>query len=212
MKKRYIKKISLLVTLFVMMLFFQGCAVSSMPSEKMTFDPNKTQNGLIFGSITFPNEKAKYNGYFLGLICESTDEKTAKKNSTEIHFSPEQIIKMKHKGQLDNGLTYLFAIERPEGNYKLSGIRLFSNSGIPIMQKNSIVNSFSIPFKINKGEIQYVGNITFNEHEIESENVITYKKLFEKDLQGIKNIQPYIYWDGAKNDITMEISIKNRNF
>lgn len=200
----------LLISLFVLTSIFivQGCAVSGMSSEKMTFMSKTTQNGLIFGSITFPKEKAKYNGYFLRLTSKSTDGKTASKNSTEIHFSPEQIIKMKHKGELDNGLTYLFAIERPEGDYEFSGIRLFTNSGIALLQRNDNLNGFSIPFKVNKGEITYVGNINFNEYGGVNERVITYQNNFEKDLSGIKKAQPYVYWDAAKNDTIRNIQYR----
>lgn len=205
MKIKTIKLLSISSLILLSIFIVQSCAVSGMSSEQMTFRPQTSQNGLIFGSITFPKEKAKFNGYFLRLTCKSVDGKTASKNSTEIHFSPEQIIKMKHKGELDNGLTYLFAIERPEGDYEFSGIRLFTNSGIAMLQRNDNLNGFSIPFKVNKGEITYVGNINFNEYGGENERIITYQNNFEKDLSGIKKAQPYVYWDVAKNDTTRNI-------
>jgi hypothetical protein len=196
--------------LFILIFIVQGCAVSTMQSEQMTFNAKETKNGLIFGSITFPNQKARFNGYFLRLTYKSTDEKISKKNATEIQITPAQIIKMKHRGQLDDGLTYLFAIERPEGDYEFSGIRLFSNSGVAILQRNDNLNGFSIPFKVNKGEIIYVGNINFNEYGSESDEVITYQNNFEKDLAGIKKAQPYMNWDAAKNDSTRKISFSSK--
>ena len=205
------KSIKLLsISLFILISIFiiQSCAAPAMSSENITFRPQTSQNGLIFGSITFPKEKAKFNGYFLRLSCKSSDEKTSRKNSTEIQFSPEQIIKMKHKGELDYGLTYLFAIERPEGDYEFSGMRLFTNSGIAVLQRNDNLNNFSIPFRVNKGEITYVGNINFNEYAGANEKKITYKNNFEKDLAGIKKVQPYVYWDVAKNDTIRKISYR----
>ncbi len=209
MKNKTIKLLSISLLIVLSIIIVQSCAVSGMSSEQMTFRPQTAQNGLIFGSITFPKEKAKFNGYFLEVSCKSTDEKIARKNGTEIHFSPEQIIKMKHKGELDNGLTYLFAIERPEGNYAISGLRLFTNSGIAVLQRNNNLNGFSIPFTVNKGEIIYVGNINFNEYGGENEKVITFQNNFEKDLAGIKKAQQYVYWDIAKNDTTRNISYSN---
>ncbi|MWB95409.1 hypothetical protein GON26_13650 [Flavobacterium sp. GA093] len=206
MKTKTIKLLSISLFILTSIFIVQSCAVPAMQSAQMTFKPKETKNGLIFGSITFPKQKAKFNGYFLRLICKSEDEKVSKKNSTEIQFSPEQIIKMKHKGQLDNGLTYLFAIERPEGDYEFSGIRLFTNSGIAILQRNDNLNDFSIPFKVNKGEIIYVGNINFNEYGGKNEKLITYQNNYEKDLAGIKKAQPYVYWDAAKNDSITNIS------
>lgn len=208
MKNKTIKFVAISLFLLVALFIVQSCAVSGMPSEQMTFIPKTTQNGLIFGSITFPKEKANFNGYFLKVSCLSADSKNAKKNGTEIHFSPEQFIKMKHIGALDNGRTYLFAIERPEGDYEFSGIRLFTNSGFAILQRNDILNGFSIPFKVNKGEITYVGNINFNEYGSGNEKVITYQNNFEKDLAGIKKAQPYVYWEAAKNDTTRNIVYK----
>lgn len=134
--------------------------------------------------------------------CKSLDNKKSKRNSTEIHFSPEQFTKMKHIGQLDDGLTYLFAIEIPEDDYEFNGIRLYSNSGVALLQRNDNLNNFSIPFRVNKDEVNYVGNIKFNEYGNESDTLITYKNNFEKDLLAIKKKLPYIYWDKAKNDTT----------
>ena len=210
MKNKTVRLLSISLFILISIFIVQSCAVSGMQSNEMTFIPQTTQNGLINGSITFPKEKAKFNGYFLALSCKSKDGKNAKKNSTEINFSPEQIIKMKHKGELDNGLTYLFAIERPEGDYEFSGIRLFTNSGIAILQRNDNLNGFSIPFKVSKGEITYVGNINFNEYGSENEKIITYQNNFEKDLAGIKKAQRFVYWDKAKNDTTINLSYRSK--
>lgn len=189
---------------FILSLLIFCCSIvaSSASAQQITFNPKKTDNGLIFGSLTFPQEKAKFNGYFLQISYKSTDPKLARKNFKEIRFSPAQIIRMKHKGNLDNGLTYLFTIERPAGDYEISGIRLFSNSGFAVLQRNDNIGGFSIPFTVNKGEILYVGNIQFNEYAAENETVFSYQNNFEKDLSGIKEIQPFVYWDAAKkNDL-----------
>ena len=100
-----------------------------MPYEPIVFRKETTKNGLIFGSITFPNEKAKFNGYFLKIVMNDSIKKVSDKNSIEIRFIPEQILKMKHDGQLENGKTYLFVLERREGKYIIPGINLFNNYG-----------------------------------------------------------------------------------
>jgi hypothetical protein len=205
MKNKAIKLFIVFFSIMTVILIVQSCAVSGMGSAPLTFRPQTSPNGLIFGSLTFPKEKPKFNGYFLKIAYKSDDPKTVKKNSTEIAFSPEQIIKLKHKGELDNGLTYLFAIERPEGAYEISSIRLFTNSGIAVLQKNENLSGFSIPFNVIKGEITYVGNINFNEYGSKNQWAVTYKNAFEKDLSAIKKAQQYIYWDAAKNDSTRSI-------
>lgn len=191
---------------FSSLIFCFSVIVSNLSAQQLTFNPNKSGNGLIFGSLTFPKEKARFNGYFLQINFISTDPKVARKNFKEAKFFPAQIIKMRHKGDLDNGLTYLFAIERPAGDYEISGIRLFSNSGFAVLQRNDNIGGLSIPFKVNKGEILYVGNIQFNEYAADNETVFNYQNNFEKDLSGIKKAEPYIYWDAAKKDDSIKIS------
>jgi hypothetical protein len=147
------KHLILFASIVIATTLFQSCAVSGLSSEPMRFHKDYTENGLIIGSITFPKEKAKYNGYFIGVSNIDSDKKNASKNSTEIHISPEQIWKMQHKGQINNGLTYLFAIERPVGKYEISNLRLFTNSGIQILQRTDNTGGFSIPFNVEKGVI-----------------------------------------------------------
>ena len=208
MKNKSFKSLTRILSLSA---FILCCSVSTLTAQKMTFNPKKTDNGLIFGSITFPEEKAKFNGYFMLITYKSTDPKTARKNSKEVRFIPAQITRMRHKGDLDNGLTYLFAVEKPEGEYEITNIRLFTNSGIAFLQRNDNVNGFSIPFKVNKGEILYVGNIRFNENAFkqsakDAKTMVIYQNNFEKDLAGIKKAEPFVYWDAAKKDDSIQIS------
>lgn len=200
------------ISFLILSLFFSttsNCQEIKSASSDVSFRPQITQSGLIFGSISFPNEKANYNGYFLIVRCISTDKKSAKKNSREVRFSPKQIFKMQHKGELDNGLTYVFALDLPEGEYEISGIRLFSNSGIAILQRNDLLDGFSVPFSVSKGEIKYVGNIYIDEDSIGNvKSVITYHNKFEKDLGAIKIAQPYVLW---KNEINAPLEIVYKN-
>lgn len=209
MKNKLIRVSGILIIVIAMVTFFQSCAVAALSSEPMNFNRQTSQNGMLIGSITFPKEKAKFNGYFIRIAGKDIDEKKAKKNSTEIQISPEQIWKMKHKGQLENGLTYLFAIERPEGKYEIPSIRLFTNSGIAILQRTDYSGSFSIPFDIKKGEITYVGNIIFNEYVEKNDTLVKYKNNFERDIEAIKKIQPSVDWSKTINDLNRKIEYPN---
>jgi len=204
-------KITAAMRVLVLTAFIFFGATSKSSAQKLTFNPKTTSNGLIFGSITFPKEKARFNGYYMLISYKSTDPKLVRKYSKEVHFIPAQITRMKHKGDLDNGLTYLFAVEKPEGEYVITNIRLFSNSGFQVLQKTSNVNGFSIPFKVNKGQIQYVGNILFNEYAEEGETIVGYQNNFEKDLAGIRIEEPYVFWDAAKNDETIQLSFEKES-
>jgi hypothetical protein len=205
MKNKLLKVLTFFVILLATFILIQSCAVSGLSIEPMNFQKETAKNGLIVGSITFPKEKARFNSYFIRVTGTDSDEKIAKKNSTEIQISPEQIWKMKHKGELDNGLTYLFAIERPEGEYEIPSIRLFSNSGFAALQRTDYSGSFSIPFDVKKGEIVYVGNIIFNEYANENDTLVLYRNNFEKDINAMKKIQPSVNWSEAINDINRKI-------
>ncbi|MFM9988357.1 hypothetical protein [Flavobacterium sp.] len=196
MKNRILRTLLIVSTIVAIANMMQSCAVAAdaMPSESLRFRKETAVNGIIIGSITFPKEKAKHNGYFIRVISKDTAKKIVKKNSIELQVSPEQIFKMKHKGQLDNGLTYLFAIERPEGNYEISSIRLFDNYGY--VSTNAVLSGFSIPIEVKKGEITYVGTILFDEHldKTSQEKRIKLTSNFEKDIKAFQKVQPMTDW------------------
>lgn len=212
MKNKLFKINVLSIVFFITLIVVPSSTAQEISMDQISFRPQKTENGLIFGSITFPKEKARFTAYYLKLSFKSTDKKIARKNSKEIEFKPTNFFKISHAGELDNGLTYLFALERPVGEYEFSSIRLYSNSGfliLDILNGEPIVGGFSIPVKVNKGEITYVGNISFNEYAEKNEKIVTYQNNFKKDLVGIKKEQQYVYWDVAKNDTLRKIEYKN---
>ncbi|MBB1139012.1 hypothetical protein [Myroides sp. WP-1] len=209
MKKELFKFITLSVALFSTIILVQSCAVSGLSKKSMNFQEETAQNGLLIGSITFPKEKAKFNGYLIGVTSKDTDKKIARKKSTVIHISPEQIWKMKHKGELDNGLTYLFTLERPEGKYEISSLGLFTNSGFPALQRTDYLDGFSIPFDVKKGEITYVGNIIVNEHSKVKDIRVLYENNYEKDINALKTLQPAVDWNKAINDTSRKIEYDN---
>jgi hypothetical protein len=118
---------------------------------------------------------------------------------------------MEHDGELDNGHTYLFALELADGDYEINGIRLFTNSGIAALQRNDQLGRFSIPFTVRSGEVRYVGNIHFDEHsEPGVKTLVTYDNNFERDLAAIKVVQPYVYWNNALNE-PLNLNIVSEN-
>ncbi|UUF12778.1 MULTISPECIES: hypothetical protein [Flavobacterium] len=57
----------------------------------------------------------------------------------------------------------------------------------------------------------YVGNIQFDEVALKNDvkdikEIIKYQNNFEKDLAGIKKAEPFVYWDAAKKDDSIQIS------
>jgi hypothetical protein len=194
MKNKLFKIITLSVTLVSTIILVQSCAVASLPSEPMNFTKS-SEKGLLVGSVTFPTNTPNFNGYFFRLTNNTSQEFQVNRNQS---------------GQLDGGRTYLFAIERPVGVSEIPSVRLFHNSGMIAGQYDVRTGGFSIPYEIKKGEITYIGNITFNDYAKKGDTVVTLNNNFEKDIEALKKIQPTIDWNSAKNDQNRKIEYNNK--
>jgi hypothetical protein len=191
-----------------------SCSVAhdNMPEKPIRFHQDFSKNGLIFGSITFPNQEANFNSYFIRISCiDETDNIKSVKNFTEIHIKPEYNSNIRHIGHYDNGRTYVFALERLPGKYEIPSVRLFRNSGIVYLQRTDYVGEFTIPFEVKKGEINYIGNIIFNDKTLSNDTIVKHQNNFDKDVKVLKNIQPTVNWNLAKNDTLIKIKYNNKN-
>jgi len=194
MKNKLFKIITLSVILVSTIILVQSCAVASLPSEPMNFSKS-SEKGLLVGSVTFPTNKPNFNGYFFRLTNNTSQEFQVNRNES---------------GQLDGGRTYLFALERPVGASEIPSVRLFHNSGMIAGQYDVRTGGFSIPYEIKKGEITYIGNITFNDYAKKGDTVVALNNNFEKDIEALKKLQPTIDWNSAKNDQNRKIEYNNK--
>jgi hypothetical protein len=194
MKKRLFKAITLSVVLFSTFILFQSCAVSGLPTSPMNFSKT-SEKGLLVGSVTFPTIKPNFDGYYFRLT-----------NNTSKEFE----INRNQKGQLDEGTTYLFIIELPEGVSEIPSVRLFHNSGMISGQYDVKTGGFTIPYEIKKGEITYIGNITFNDYAKRGDVTVGLENKFERDIQELKKLQPSIDWSTIKNDENRKIEYNNK--
>ena len=193
--KKIIIKISVIASIIISTItLFQSCAVTSLPTEPMNFSKS-SEKGLLVGSVTFPTNKPNFNGYFFRLTNNTSQEFQVNRNQS---------------GQLDGGRTYLFAIERPVGVSEIPSVRLFHNSGMIAGQYDVKTGGFSIPYEIKKGEITYIGNITFNDYAKKGDTVVALNNNFEKDIEALKKLQPKIDWNSVKNDQNRKIEYNNK--
>lgn len=193
--KKIIVKLSFITSILIVTItLFQSCAVSSLPTEPMNFSKS-SEKGLLVGSVTFPTSKPNFNGYFFRLT-----------NNTSQEFQ----INRNQDGQLDEGKTYLFVIERPVGISEIPSVRLFQNSGMIAGQYDVRTGGFSIPYEIKKGEITYIGNITFNDYAKKDEIVVGLNNKFERDIENLKKLQPSIDWSSVKNDESRKIEYNDK--
>ncbi|MGV1012440.1 MAG: hypothetical protein ACOYBS_08330 [Flavobacterium sp.] len=194
MKNQLIKIISLTTVLFSILILVQSCAVASLPSEPMNFSKS-SEKGLLVGSVTFPTNKPNFNGYFFRLTNNTSQEFQIDRNQS---------------GQLDEGRTYLFAIERAVGVSEIPSVRLFHNSVMIAGQYDVRTGGFSIPYEIKKGEITYIGNITFNDYAKKGDTVVGLNNKFERDIEELKRLQPSIDWNNVKNEENKKIEYNNK--
>jgi hypothetical protein len=182
--------------LFIFLYFSSNCNAQRLPDETYSFIKETNQNGLIFGTITFPKEKMKFDSYMLQVAFMSTDNKMQRKNSNKIIINPTMFNK-KHIGELDEGRTYFFAMEKPIGDYTICWLKLSTLKLMQYAPNETSVSGFSIPFTVNKGEIKYIGNININEYAIEGEQVITLKDEFERDKSAINSLPINVNFNDA---------------
>ena len=190
-------KLKLNHNILIALFFFSvTCKAQLLPEEPIRFHKDYTEKGLIFGTLTFPSVDMKFDMYFIQITYKSLDKKLFRRNSSKIKLTPTMFVS-KHNGELEGGKTYLFALEKPPGDYIISWIRL---STLKLMQYNSNdtdITGFSIPFTVNKGEITYIGEININENDINGKEAITLKDEFERDKNAMKNLYKLVNWDSA---------------
>ena len=191
---KLLKGIISTIMLLVTFVSLQSCAVASLPVEQINFS-KKSEKGMLMGSVTFPTDKPRFQGYFFRLNEKATQEFQIDRSDL---------------GQLDSGKTYLFLIERPVGVSEISSVRLFHNSGFVAAQYDNQIGGFTIPYEIKKGEITYIGNITLNDYSKKGEVAVGYNNKFERDLEELKKLQPSIDWSTVKNDETRKIEYNSK--
>lgn len=197
--------------MFSIMMVTQACKVASPAFSSQLNFSQFSETGLIVGSVSFPETKPKSNMYFPLIKSLDSDEKEAKKNSGEFIISPEQIVRLKHKGQLEDGKTYLFAIPRKPGQYDLSQVR-YANMGFTGTSRTNFSGGFSIPFEVKKGEIVYIGDLFIDEYASKNDTMIYLKDNFERDIQGLRVLKPPFDWGNAqKGPIKIYYNEKSKN-
>lgn len=172
------------------------CISCATPRMKVENFSASSEQGLIFGTISFPKEKPRFDGYFPSIIYTSDSKEEVKKNSNELHIKPN-LTSGKHDGELLGGKTYLFVLNKEPGNYKIAGVRL-ALVGVGGHVSGDIIKDFEIPFEVKKGEITYIGDISINEYAFGKDTIIKLSDKFDRDLDAIKHRKSSIDWSAAK--------------
>ena len=168
----------------------QSCVTKALNSKPIEFN-SASQTGLIMGSITFNEVQPRFDGYYI--YTQSLDNK---KDVSEIFIDPETEGSVKHNGELNNGKTYLFALEKNPGRYEINKIK-FTSTNAEASQKNAYHKDFSIPFEVKKGEITYIGELNIDEYGLDRASLLNIQDDFVRDMQGMRKKQPHVDWTRA---------------
>ncbi len=185
-----------LLSSFLLLLFSWSGFAQRLPEEPLRFHKDYTENGLIFGTITFPEIKMRFDNYSLYLNYNTDDKKIHRKNSCHIKIDPTMLVG-KHYGELEGGKTYLFVMEKAPGHYDITSLKLTIFKLFDASPTFTGVSGFTIPFDVTKGSITYIGEINVNEYATKDENVISLKDQFERDKTALKSKYIRVNWDLA---------------
>lgn len=186
-------------TSYILLLFilvFIGCGSASDKTPE-TFTAT-SEKGLAVGTITFESPMPKNDIYRFFYEATSGDKQFKKANKGKI------VIKARNgenqsgfNGDFNNKQTYLFIIEREPGVYAFNQYSYLDHIGPSGMVNASKL--FSIPFDIKKGEITYMGELSYNDlAEPGSPRLVVYDR-FDRDLAEFKKKYPNIDWNVILN-------------
>lgn len=176
-----------------MLMLFIACNTASHKAPE-TFAPTSS-TGLAIGTLTFEGEKPVNDIYRFFYYPVSGDKKFIRRNDGKILIKAREGNEAAFNGDFNNKKTYLFVIEREPGNYAFTQYNYLNHIGPTGMVVTS--KKFSIPFEVKKGEISYIGELTYNDKAEPGAPRIIVSGNFERDLPEFKKKFPSINWDIA---------------
>ena len=189
-KSTLLRSIVLSVFTFGIVAVTVQCAAPNLTTRSIAFNENG-ENGLIVGSITFPTVQPRFAGYYITLTDQGSNK------SSKIFIEPEWERKVSHNGELNNGKSYLFTLEKAPGKYAVDKITC-SATAYDDAKHYDRAENFSIPVEVKKGEIVYIGEILFNEYATEKSALINLQSNYKRDMEGLALKQPSIDWTKTK--------------
>lgn len=180
--------------LLPLLALFIGCGSASDTAPE-TFNAS-SEKGLAVGTITFESKAPKNDIYRFFYEPTSDDKKFVKKNDGKI------MIKARNEkndrafsGDFAEGQSYVFVIECAPGMYAFNQHTVLNHIGS--MGQVSYSKKYAIPFEIKKGEITYLGELSYNDlSEPGSPRVVVYDR-YNRDLSELKKKYPNIDWTKA---------------
>lgn len=113
---------------------------------------------------------------------------------------------LKNLWAIERGQTYLFTEEMMVGDYDVSAMMFIRPIGMGT--EYLTYSGFSIPFSVQKGKITYIGNIIVDENIMGQDSFISFKNMYDRDINAMRKTYPEVVWTRALNDTTRKIEYK----
>lgn len=179
-----------------LLLLFIGCSTASSDMAPDTFTAESAK-GLAIGTITFEGDAPKNDIYRFFYHPSAGDRKFMKENKGKIQILGRVDDVRGYNGDFNNKQTYLFVIEKDPGAYAFTEYNYLTQKGPTGMVNSS--RKFAIPFEIKKGEINYIGELTYMEKAEPGTPRIIVADNMTRDLLEFKKKFPKIPWDITSN-------------
>jgi hypothetical protein len=186
-------------TLYILplLLLFIGCKSTTSDKPVETFTA-ASENGLAVGTITFESESPRNDIYRFLYAPQAGDKQFIKKNGGKIEIKARNEKNGRgFTGDFANGQSYTFVIERAPGKYAFTQHTVLD--GLGSMGNVNFSKKYAIPFEIKKGEITYLGELSYNDlAQPGSPRMVVYDR-YDRDLTELKKKYPNIDWKLASD-------------
>lgn len=187
----------ILLPLFVLLT---ACKSSAPDVVASTFTPS-AEKGIAIATLTFEGEKPVNDIYRFFYSAQNGDKAFKKRNAGKVVINGREGGDT-FNGDFNNKKTYLVVIEREPGTYAFTQYAYLDRIG-----SNGMVSSsklFAIPFEIKKGEITYIGEMSYKDIAEKGSPRIYVADYFTRDLPEFKTKYPAVNWDKAVNKSVKE--------
>ena len=172
--------------LIVITLTYTSCGIFSFKQEKISFN-SLQKDGLLIGSITIINEPSDYDSFILR-------SKNVMSHSSNFFFDLTLNEYIREPDYRDgNQFVYLFAMKRSPGEYHFTNYHKEKDLNEPT--SHIVEHKFDISYVIERGEIQYLGNIILYPNRNDNGYFFEIVDDFEKDVLKIKAKYLNVDWD-----------------
>ncbi len=179
-----------------LLLIIAGCKSPSATGSPESFS-STSEKGLAIGTITFEGDKPVNDIYRFFYEPISGEKKFIRKNSGKILIKAGGENGSEFTGDFNSSKTYLFVIEAEPGSYAFTQYNYLDHIGPTGMVMNS--KKFAIPFEIKKGEIAYIGELSYKDKVEPGSPRIFVSGYYDRDIPEFAKKFPQIDWNTAVN-------------